>query len=73
LNISAHTDNVGADAANMSLSQRRAESVRNYFISKGVDAANMTARWYGETQPAADNGTAEGRAMNRRVEMEVTF
>ena len=73
LNISAHTDNVGNDASNMSLSQKRAESVRNHFISKGVSPSNISARWYGETQPVADNGTAEGRAMNRRVEMEVTF
>ena len=67
--ISGHTDNIGADASNLRLSQARAESVRRYFIGKGVPAAQMEAKGYGETKPVATNDTAEGRAENRRVEM----
>ncbi len=71
--ITGHTDNVGNDAANMSLSQNRALSVRNYLINNGVPAENITAKWYGETMPIADNETYEGRQKNRRVELKVVF
>jgi len=66
--VAGHTDSVGTAEYNMGLSQRRAESVRNYLISKGAKAANMTAKGYGETDPIATNDTDAGRALNRRVE-----
>ena len=59
----------GSDSYNMNLSQRRAESVRAYLISKGVAASRMTAKGYGETVPIADNATEDGRKQNRRVEL----
>jgi outer membrane protein OmpA-like peptidoglycan-associated protein len=65
--VEGHTDDRGADEANMDLSQRRAESVRRYLIEKGVPEAQLIAVGYGETQPIATNGTAAGRAENRRV------
>jgi OOP family OmpA-OmpF porin len=67
--VAGHTDSVGADSYNQQLSQRRAESVRVYLASKGVDMSRMTARGYGETNPVADNKTKEGRGQNRRVEL----
>jgi OOP family OmpA-OmpF porin len=69
--LQGHTDSQGADVYNFDLSQRRADSVRNYLMSRGVDASRLVARGYGETQPIADNGTAAGRAENRRVVMTV--
>ena len=67
--VAGHTCNIGTDEYNMGLSQRRADAVRNYLISKGVSADRLTARGYGESQPIADNGTREGRIQNRRVEL----
>ncbi|HEY9098555.1 MAG TPA: OmpA family protein [Thiobacillus sp.] len=67
--ISGHTDSVGSDQYNESLSLRRAESVRAYLISKGISADRLTVKGYGESQPIADNGTDEGRFQNRRVEL----
>jgi OOP family OmpA-OmpF porin len=67
--IGGHTDSTGTDAYNLDLSQRRAESVRNYLVKKGIDPSRLQARGYGETQPVADNGTSAGRAKNRRVEL----
>lgn len=69
--IKGHTDSVGTDAYNRGLSQRRAESVRRYLISKGVRDANLQAIGAGEDQPIATNNTEEGRAENRRVEFVV--
>ena len=66
-----HTDSQGADAYNLSLSQRRAETVRDYLITRGAAAGNIKAKGYGETQPVADNTTAAGRAQNRRVTLRV--
>ena len=71
--IEGHTDNVGDDNSNLTLSQKRAEAVRTYITSKGIDEARLTAKGYGETQPVADNGTAEGRAQNRRVEVKLYY
>jgi outer membrane protein OmpA-like peptidoglycan-associated protein len=67
--ISGHTDNTGNAAANQRLSQARAETVRAYFISKGIAAERLVAKGYGSTKPVATNGTIEGRAENRRVEL----
>ncbi len=69
--IAGHTDNVGSDELNMTLSQKRAESVRNYLISKGIDPSRIQAKGYGETQPVADNTITEGRASNRRTEVRL--
>jgi flagellar motor protein MotB len=66
--IEGHTDSVGGDAYNLRLSVARAESARNWLIEAGIDGARVLAVGYGETQPIGDNGTAEGRALNRRVE-----
>jgi len=65
--LQGHTDNVGKDAYNLKLSQRRADSVKAYVVSKGVDPARITTKGYGESHPIADNNTVEGRAANRRV------
>jgi len=72
LAFGGHTDSIGSDAMNDKLSQARAESVRNYLIGAGVAASHVTsATGYGKRQPVADNGTAEGRAKNRRVEIVI--
>lgn len=69
--IAGHTDSVGNESYNKKLSQSRSESVRQYLVQGGIDAGRMIAKGYGEEQPIADNGTEEGRARNRRVEMRV--
>ncbi|MGD2129994.1 MAG: OmpA family protein [Lysobacterales bacterium] len=69
--VAGHTDSTGPEDYNQGLSERRANSVRDYLISKGVTATRMTARGYGETRPVATNDTKEGRAENRRVELVV--
>jgi OmpA-OmpF porin, OOP family len=66
-----HTDSVGTDAYNQKLSVRRAEAVKAYLISKGVEANRVYTEGKGEKQPVADNKSAAGRAKNRRVEVEV--
>ena len=66
-----HTDSVGSNEYNQKLSLRRAEAVKSYLVSKGVDTARVYTEGKGETQPIADNATAEGRAKNRRVTVEV--
>lgn len=73
LEISGHTDNAGDDESNLILSKKRAEAVKNYLVSKGIDATRFVINYYGETKPIADNSTTEGRAKNRRVEMKVVF
>jgi len=67
--VAGHTDNRGSAQHNRTLSQRRAETVRSYLVSKGVDPARLTARGYGPDAPIADNGSESGRAANRRVEL----
>lgn len=71
IELSGHTDDVGADAANMTLSDNRAKAARDYVVSKGIDATRITAKGYGETKPVASNETEEGRAQNRRTEVMV--
>lgn len=71
IELGGHTDNVGADAANLTLSDQRARSVREFVISKGIDATRITAKGYGETKPVATNDTEEGKAQNRRTEVTV--
>lgn len=73
LEITGHTDNAGDDASNLILSKKRAEAVKTYLSSKGIDIGRFVIQYYGETKPIADNSTAEGRAKNRRVEMKVVF
>jgi outer membrane protein OmpA-like peptidoglycan-associated protein len=69
--VEGHTDSIGSDAYNQKLSERRANSVRDYLISKGIDGSRLEAVGYGESRPIADNKTAEGRAQNRRTEFNV--
>jgi len=66
-----HTDSIGSNAYNQKLSVRRAESVKSYLTSKGVPANRIYTEGKGETQPVASNKTKDGRAKNRRVEIEV--
>jgi len=71
ITITGHTDNVGAADYNMKLSLRRAEAVRDYLVGLGIDPAKVEVKGEGMTNPIADNGTAEGRAKNRRVEVDI--
>jgi outer membrane protein OmpA-like peptidoglycan-associated protein len=66
-----HTDSVGSEAYNLALSTRRAESVKSYMVSQGLPANKITTVGKGESQPVASNDTAQGRAKNRRVDIEV--
>ena len=66
-----HTDSVGSDAYNQKLSVRRSETIKAYLVSKGVEKNRVYTEGKGEKQPVADNKTTEGRAKNRRVEIEV--
>jgi K(+)-stimulated pyrophosphate-energized sodium pump len=70
--IGAYTDNTGDSAANMALSQRRADTVRRQMISMGIPEDRLEAEGYGEQHPVADNSTEEGRARNRRVALRIT-
>jgi outer membrane protein OmpA-like peptidoglycan-associated protein len=72
LEVEGHTDSIGSDEYNMRLSERRANSVRDYLIAQGVSPAIVTARGFGKTMPIADNSTPQGRQMNRRVELVVS-
>ncbi|MDD3310183.1 MAG: OmpA family protein [Dysgonamonadaceae bacterium] len=69
IEIFGHTDSSGSDAINNPLSERRAESVYNYLISKGIAGTRMHSKGFGSTQPVADNSTSAGKAQNRRVEV----
>lgn len=69
--VEGHTDSRGSETQNMSLSERRAESVRAHLVSRGIDASKISSVGLGESRPIADNSTAEGRANNRRVEIIV--
>lgn len=67
--IYGHTDSTGSDAINNPLSERRAESVYNYLVSRGVAGTRIVSQGYGSSQPVADNASVAGRAQNRRVEV----
>ena len=69
--VEGHTDASGSDAINQPLSERRAQAVANYTTSQGVDAARITTKGYGSSQPIGDNTTAEGKQANRRVEIAI--
>jgi len=72
IEVEGHTDSIGGDEYNMKLSENRADAVRSYLIEQGVSSDAVTARGFGKTMPVADNGTATGRQMNRRVELVVS-
>ncbi len=69
--VDGHTDSTGTSEYNMTLSQRRADSVAGYLIDQGVAGGQITARGFGETQPKESNDTPEGRQINRRVEIHI--
>ena len=73
LYIEGHTDNKSGAAYNKNLSQRRAASVKAFFVNKGLNASRFTTAGYGLERPIASNATAEGRARNRRVTIKATF
>ncbi len=72
ITIAGHTDSSGTAAHNKQLSEKRAANVKNALVGEGVNPARMTAIGYGESKPIADNSTAEGRLMNRRVTILIT-
>jgi len=72
LEIDGHTDNVGSDASNQTLSERRADAVAAYLITNGISRARITTQGKGEAYPKYDNNTETGRAGNRRVEFQIT-
>jgi OOP family OmpA-OmpF porin len=69
--IGGHTDAQGSDAFNLKLSERRAQSVHDYLVARGIDPGRLSSKGYGESQPVDTNETPEGRELNRRVEMKV--
>lgn len=71
IELGGHTDSQGSDADNLSLSQNRADVVKKYLISKGIDASRIISVGYGESRPVADNETAAGRQSNRRTEVQI--
>lgn len=73
LDIEGHTDNTGTDKVNNPLSQNRAKAVYDYLVGKGIDAARLSSEGYGSSKPVADNKTAAGRTLNRRVEMKLKY
>lgn len=69
--VQGHTDSSGSDEYNQRLSERRAETVKNLILQRGVDSSRITSMGYGESMPVASNNTPEGRQMNRRVEIRI--
>lgn len=69
ISVLGHADSTGSDQYNLELSQRRALAVSNYLAAQGVNPGRLSAIGYGESRPVADNATAQGRALNRRVEI----
>ncbi|HSB91705.1 MAG TPA: OmpA family protein, partial [Flavitalea sp.] len=72
IQIEGYTDNTGKERSNIYISQKRANVVKNYLVSKGISASRISATGYGSKSPIADNATAEGRSRNRRVEFKVS-
>jgi outer membrane protein OmpA-like peptidoglycan-associated protein len=72
LEVEGFTDSVGGDAYNQQLSENRGDSVRDYLVLQGMPGTSVTAKGFGETRPVADNGTAQGRQQNRRVELVIS-
>jgi outer membrane protein OmpA-like peptidoglycan-associated protein len=70
--IEGHTDSIGSEYFNQSLSEKRAATVRDYLVDAGVSINNVVARGFGKTRPIADNSSPTGRKLNRRVEMIVS-
>ena len=68
--VVGYTDDRGSDAMNQKLSERRADSVKRYFVSRGIASSRIQAIGRGESNPIADNSTVDGRAQNRRIELE---
>ena len=71
ITIVGHTDNTGSDDLNMGLSIKRAQAVKNFIVTNNVDGSRLTTVGKGESEPIADNSTADGRAQNRRVEIAI--
>ena len=71
--IAGHTDDVGKETANMVLSKKRSEAIKQYLTEKGVEAGRLFVEYYGEMKPISDNDTEDGRQKNRRVEMTIQF
>ena len=71
IEVGGHTDNVGTAAKNLILSQDRANTVRAYLLTKGIDPSRVTAKGYGMSKPIASNATADGKAQNRRTEVKI--
>ena len=71
IELGGHTDNVGSAASNLKLSLDRANTVRAYLLTKGIDPDRVTAKGYGMSEPIADNKSEEGRAINRRTEVKI--
>ena len=71
IEVGGHTDNVGAPADNLALSEARARAVVDYLVSLGIDRSRVSARGYGEAKPVAPTRGDEGRQMNRRVEFTI--
>lgn len=71
IDVEGHADSTGADDYNLSLSDRRADAVRDYLVNQGVPSNRISARGYGESRPKASNDTAAGRQLNRRVEIHI--
>lgn len=72
INVTGYTDSVGSDVANQRLSVRRANAVKQYLVQQGIDGSKIRAAGRGKANPVADNKTAQGRARNRRVDVEIT-
>src|SRR5580704_17699279 len=72
LEVEGHTDSVGSDATNHTLSEKRAAGARDYLVSQGVSADSIVSRGFGSTMPIASNDTSDGRQSNRRVELIVS-
>ncbi|OIQ36015.1 MAG: hypothetical protein BM555_03580 [Crocinitomix sp. MedPE-SWsnd] len=71
IRIDGHTDNVGEESANLTLSKNRANSVKKYLISKGISASRLSTKGFGESAPVAENTTENGKAQNRRTEIQI--